>query len=155
MSGSLTAEQQRRIEENRQRALARRAERLAQQGHGSCNHNPTAPQNITSRANSDFSSTRAVAAARPGPSTPGPSTQGPALPLKHFPQGPNRTVSQLPPGSWQKPASTLAAPAPKQVKTPTLIVVHYVERVILLPIYLGKIDIVTAFSFPFLFRLYV
>ncbi|KAM9305721.1 SWI/SNF-related matrix-associated actin-dependent regulator of chromatin subfamily A-like protein 1 [Gastrophryne carolinensis] len=40
MSASLTEEQKRRIEENRQRALARRAERLAAQKHGM---NPPAP----------------------------------------------------------------------------------------------------------------
>ncbi|KAJ8282334.1 hypothetical protein COCON_G00048530 [Conger conger] len=111
MSGSLTAEQQRRIEENRQRALARRAERLAQREPGSCHHDPTAPQNITSHAQSHFSSTRAVDAPRPGP-----STEAATYLVKHVRQGPDRTVGQLSPGSWQKPGRTLAAPAPKQIK---------------------------------------
>ncbi|XP_064183604.1 SWI/SNF-related matrix-associated actin-dependent regulator of chromatin subfamily A-like protein 1 [Anguilla rostrata] len=111
MSGSLTAEQQRRIEENRQRALARRAERLAQQEPGSCHHNTTAPQNITSRAHSHFISTHTAAAPRPGP-----SPQTVTYPSKHFSQGSDRTISQRSPGSWQKPGSTLTASPPKQTK---------------------------------------
>ncbi|KAJ8352338.1 hypothetical protein SKAU_G00238140 [Synaphobranchus kaupii] len=111
MSGSLTAEQQRRIEENRQRALARRAERLAQQEPVSCHHNPTAPQNITSRAPSHSSSTHAVAAPRPRL-----SPQAATHPLKHFPQSTNRTLMQVSPVSGQKPGITLTAPAPKQIK---------------------------------------
>lgn len=53
MSASLTPEQQRRIEENRQRALAKRAERLAQGNTpllppGSAPSNPSQPQPVSS-----------------------------------------------------------------------------------------------------------
>ncbi|KAG7464161.1 hypothetical protein MATL_G00184420 [Megalops atlanticus] len=98
MSGSLTAEQQRRIEENRQRALARRAERLAHQkaaapvrGHAAAAHTaPSAHPHLPA-------SHTAVAPAKP-------------------PQGPDRTCKQVPPGSWQKPGGTQTPPSLKQTK---------------------------------------
>ncbi|KAJ8255314.1 hypothetical protein GJAV_G00203460 [Gymnothorax javanicus] len=107
MSGSLTAEQQKRIEENRQRALARRAERLAEQQRGSCDQKPTVPGNLASRAHSGVPATHSVAEMRPGP-----STQANSYPHKHLPQRPNQAINQ----PWQKQGSTLTAPAPKQIK---------------------------------------
>lgn len=50
MSLSLTPEQQRRIEENRQRALARRAERQAQLTPGSAQNKHTQPLSAESGA---------------------------------------------------------------------------------------------------------
>ncbi|KAI1898317.1 hypothetical protein AGOR_G00071080 [Albula goreensis] len=92
MSSSLTAEQQRRIEENRQRALARRAERLAQQGPGS--GVATTPQNTTSSTHS--STTYTITVPRQGPSVH-PSID----------QGPNPLVRQTLPQSKQSSGSTL------------------------------------------------
>lgn len=54
MSVSLTPEQQRRIEENRQRALARRAEKQAQLTPGSAQNKPQ-PPSAESAKNSQLS----------------------------------------------------------------------------------------------------
>ncbi|XP_036400529.1 SWI/SNF-related matrix-associated actin-dependent regulator of chromatin subfamily A-like protein 1 [Megalops cyprinoides] len=92
MSGSLTAEQRRRIEENRQRALARRAERLALQ-------QAAAP-------------VRGHAAAPPHTA---PSIH-PHLPASHTATAPAEPphCKQVPP--WQKPGGTLTPPSLKQTK---------------------------------------
>lgn len=65
MSVSLTPEQQRLIEENRRRALARRAERLAQGNTphlppGSDPHTPPQPQSVSSVSYSNTTKTKQV-----------------------------------------------------------------------------------------------
>ncbi|KAJ8385096.1 hypothetical protein AAFF_G00193170 [Aldrovandia affinis] len=108
MSGSLTAEQQRRMEENRQRALARRAERLAQKGPGSGHRNPTVPQNLSSRAASHSFPTHPAVAQPPG-------AHPTAHPPIHSHRGPNQ-AAWVSPESWKTPRSTPTPSAPKQIK---------------------------------------
>ncbi|XP_053352346.1 SWI/SNF-related matrix-associated actin-dependent regulator of chromatin subfamily A-like protein 1 isoform X2 [Clarias gariepinus] len=133
-SSNLTAEQQRKIEENRQRALARRAERLAQgtqqqqQQHSqavTAPHKPCQPQSHTAAganakykpsfpskpaASSTAHSVRKTQFTDPLPipkkTTPAPSTS--FLPLKPKSGG-----------SGSKPASTVANFYAKSVKPPT------------------------------------